>query len=253
MIDLHSHILWGIDDGARDRDESVAIARAAVEDGVVAIAGTPHVRGDYPTTSVEMERRVSDLRELLSLRGIPLEILPGGELAFDIMPELSDEELSHFGLGGNNRVLLVETPYEALPPAFVTAVQRIQSLGFTPLIAHPERNPHVQAHLEHVSRLVQGGALVQVTAASLDGRLGRATRVTAERLLDLGLVHVLASDAHAPDVRQVGLSSARAAVGDPELGRWLTEDVPRAIVDGRELPPRPGSPRRRRFRLRLGR
>jgi protein-tyrosine phosphatase len=107
------------------------------------------------------------------------------------------------------------------------------------VIGHPERNTAVQEDEERLAALVRAGALVQVTAASLDGRLGSRTRACAKRLLDAELVHLLGSDAHSPGLREVGLSRARAAVGDDELARWLTEDVPSAIVENEALPPRP--------------
>ena len=115
------------------------------------------------------------------------------------------------------------------------------------MIAHPERSADVQAHPERLAPIVEGGALVQVTAASVDGRLGRRPRDAAFRLLELGLAHLLASDAHAPSLRQIGMSAATEAVGDPALARWLTVDVPSAIVGGMQIPERPQAPRRRRF------
>ena len=100
-----------------------------------------------------------------------------------------------------------------------------------------------------LARAVSGGALVQVTAASLDGRVGRSAKAAAERLLELELAHVLASDAHTPDIRAVGLTAACDAVGDDDLARWLVEDAPAAILAGDDLPSRPARSRRRRFRM----
>ena len=105
----------------------------------------------------------------------------------------------------------------------------------------------MQARPEQLAPIVEGGALVQLTAASVDGRLGRRPRDAAFRLLELGLAHLLASDAHAPSIRQIGMSSAAEAIGDPALARWLTVEVPAAIVGGEHIPARPLAPRRRRF------
>src|SRR5262245_18238570 len=110
MIDLHSHILPGIDDGARTLDDSLGIARAAVTDGIVAIAGTPHVRDDWPTEPALMEARVAELRNAIEEEGIPLDVVPGGEISIGHLPLLEPEELARFALGGS-RYLLVETPY----------------------------------------------------------------------------------------------------------------------------------------------
>jgi protein-tyrosine phosphatase len=111
MIDLHSHILRGIDDGARSLEDSLEIARAAVADGITLIAGTPHVRDDWPTDAGVMEYRVAELNAELAQARIPLEVRTGGELALEWLARLSIDELRRFGLGGNPRYLLVETPY----------------------------------------------------------------------------------------------------------------------------------------------
>jgi protein-tyrosine phosphatase len=239
VIDLHSHILPGLDDGARDLEEAMEIARSAVADGISVIAATPHVREDYPTTSRAMENGVAHLTAALDRAGIELVLLPGGELALEQFDRLSPDELRRFGLGGNPAYLLVETPYFEWPLSFGDVIFRLAAAGFTPVIAHPERNAVVQHDLEPVAWLVRAGALVQVTAASLDGRLGSRTRACARRLLDAELVHLLGSDAHSPGLREAGLSRAAAAVGDKALARWLTEDVPHAIIAAEPLPARP--------------
>jgi protein-tyrosine phosphatase len=244
VIDLHSHILPGLDDGAEDLDDALEIARAAVADGIIAIAATPHVREDFPTTADAMERGVAKLRAALEREGIDLELLPGGEVSLEQLDRLSHDELRRFGLGGNPTYLLVETPYWDWPPRFGEIVSRVRSFGMTPVIAHPERNPAIQADLAKVASLVDAGALIQVTAASLDGRLGSRTRASARKLVDAGLVHVIGSDAHAAGIREVGLSGARKVIGDDELASWLTESIPEAIVRDEPLPPRP-PPRRR--------
>lgn len=244
MIDLHSHILHGLDDGALDLAESVAMSRAAVADGVRAIAATPHVREDYPTRAEEMEGGVRELRAALAEENIPLDVLPGGEIALEELEQLDEGELRRFGLAGNPSFLLLETPYIGWPLGFGDVVGRLIAGGVTPVIAHPERNAEVKDDPERLANLVRQGALVQVTVASLDGRLGQGVRRCAQRLLELDLVHMLGSDAHSPGVRAIGLSSAHAAVGDPAVGRWLTEDLPDAIVRGRPIPPRPPTAQR---------
>jgi protein-tyrosine phosphatase len=248
VIDLHSHILRGLDDGARNLDESVAMARGAVADGIRAIAATPHVREDYPTSADQMEERVRELRAALAEEAVPLEVLPGGEIAVDELARLDQDELRQFGLAGNPAFLLLETPYIGWPLMFGDVVARLVAAGITPLIAHPERNDEVRDNPERLASLVRQGALAQVTAASVDGRLGQTIRRCAQHLLELELVHVLASDAHGPGVRAIGLSLARSQVGDPALGRWLTEDVPEAIVSGRAVPSGPPAARRSLFR-----
>jgi protein-tyrosine phosphatase len=239
VIDLHSHILAGLDDGARDLADSLALARGAVADGIRAVAATPHVREDYPTTAAAMERGVRELRQALEDEAIPLEVLTGGEIALGELDGLSADERQSFGLGGNPNFLLLETPYVGWPLAFPAIVERLSQNGIVAVIAHPERNREVHEDPGHIARLVELGALVQITAASLDGRLGRPVRRCAEDLLEAELAHLLASDAHGAGVREIGLAAAREAVRDEALGRWLTEDVPAAIVARAPLPPRP--------------
>jgi protein-tyrosine phosphatase len=251
VIDLHSHILPGLDDGARTLDDALEIARAAVSDGITTIAATPHVREDYPTTAAAMEIGVRQLRTALEREAIRLELLPGGEVSLEQLDRLSRDELLRFGLAGNPKYLLIETPYLGWPLPFGEIVSRLCSQDVTPVIAHPERNGAVQEDLEKVAGLVRGGALIQVTAASLDGRLGSRPRACARRLVDAGLVHMVGSDAHAGGIREVGLSGARKALGDPSLARWLMEEVPAAIVSGEELPVRPVTLRRAGLLARL--
>jgi protein-tyrosine phosphatase len=249
VIDLHSHVLPGLDDGAADEDEALAIARAAVADGTRVLAATPHVREDYPTTPDQMESSLRALREALAREEIELTLVSGGELAIEEARRRPPEELRRFGLAGNPRFLLVETPYLDWPTTLEALVRELRAREIVPVIAHPERNRDVQKRPELLARPVEAGALVQLTAGSLDGSLGGSARRCARRLLSLGLAHLLASDGHAPQVRSIGMSSAFGAVGDDALARWLTEGVPGAIVRGEPLPPPPR--RRRSLRARL--
>ena len=238
MIDLHSHILPGLDDGARSLDDSLDIAWAAVEDGITVIAATPHVRDDWPTDVEVMESRVEELRAELERTRVPLEVRPGGEIALEWVTKLSEDQLRRFGLGGNPRYLLIETPYYGWPLDLADRLFSLRSAGFTPVLAHPERNMEVQASPQRLRRLVEAGVLIQVTAASIDGRIGNRPRECARRLIDGGLAHMLASDAHHASVREVGMSASAKAVGGV-LARWLTEDVPQAILADEPIPQRP--------------
>jgi protein-tyrosine phosphatase len=244
VIDLHSHVLPGVDDGAATLDESLAILRAAASDGIERIAATPHVRDDYPTAPEEMERLVAEVAAAAGADGLDIEVLPGGELALDRIPRLDDETLARFGLGGNPRLLLLECPYYGWPLDLGTVVFDLQTRGYTVVLAHPERNPDVQERPELLEPLVAAGLLVQLTSASVDGRLGSRSKQASRRLLERELAHLIASDAHAPQLRAVGMTAAADAVGDDALARWLTEDVPRALLDGASPPERP---KRKRF------
>ncbi len=247
MIDLHSHILPGVDDGARNLDESLGIARACLEDGIEVIAATPHVRDDYPTDAETMERLVGELRQALVAHGIPLDVRKGGEIAIEWLERLPLEELRRFGLAGNPGYLLVEFPYYGWPRSLGERVEELRAQGIAAVVAHPERNAEVQSFPDRLGPLVDAGALVQVTSASLDGRLGSAPQETALTLIELELAHLLASDAHHAGVREAGMAAAIRVVRDERLARWLAADVPRAIVTGAPLPPRPTVRSRRRW------
>ena len=246
MIDLHSHILAGLDDGARTLDESCEMARVAFAEGVSVIAATPHVRDDFPTSAKVMEKAVAELNGELAANDIDVEIVPGGEVHLEWLPTMSKNERRRFTIAQNGRYLLLEVPLVGWPLSLDSQIFALRSAGVTPLLAHPERNSEVQVNPELVERLVRGGARVQVTAASLDGRLGRRASQTCRRLLGLGLVHVLASDAHAPDVRRGNLAQAVDALRDEGLARYLTSEVPAAIVAGEPVPARSVRDRRRR-------
>ena len=235
MIDLHTHVLPGIDDGARSVAESRAIALEAAAHGVTMLAATPHVRDDFPTTAEVMEEGVEAIRADFAEQGIPMEVVHGVEVDIGLLWAIPREELWRLTIAQTGRYLLLELPYRGWPFALEPAVKRLVELGITPLLAHPERNSEVQDQPHRIRGLVEAGSLVQVTAASLDGTRHRAARAAALRLIDLGLVHVLASDTHGPHIRRQGLAEAAASLGDSGLARYLTVDVPRAIVAGEPI------------------
>ncbi len=249
MIDLHSHILPGIDDGARTLEESLEIALAAARDGTSVIAGTPHVRDDYPTAAQTIELSVLELNRALEERGIGLRVVRGAEIALSRLATLDESDLRRFALGGDTRYVLLEFPYFGWSLALEGEIWRLRHLGIIAVLAHPERNGDVQADPRRITPLVEAGALVQLTAASVDGRLGRQTGRCARELIDSGHAHLIASDAHQASVRAVGLGAAAAAVGTPALARWLTREVPGAIIENAPIPERPqgrsAAPRRR--------
>jgi protein-tyrosine phosphatase len=250
VIDLHSHVLPGVDDGAVDLAGSLDILRAAAEDGIAKLAATPHVRDDYPTTAATMERLVEEVSAAARGEGIPVEVLRGGELDIAMIDALDDAELRRFGLGGNPRLLLVEFPYSGWPVDLRERVFQLATRGYEVVLAHPERNANVQEQPERLRPLVEAGVWVQLTAASIDGRLGRRPEACAHALLDARLAHVIASDAHAPAIRAIGMTSAAEAVGDDALAAWLTNHVPAALFAGYAVPSRPEQPRRSRLSLR---
>jgi protein-tyrosine phosphatase len=178
------------------------------------------------------------LAELQAASAGILRVVGGGELDIGEL-ELPPSELQRFALAGNPRYLLVETPYHGWPLDLADRLFQLVAIGITPVLAHPERNFDVQSRPDLLEGVVASGTLVQLTAASVDGSGGRRAKACAAVLLKRELVHLIASDAHAPTVRAIGMSAAARAVGDADLARWLTYDVPRAIVDDSPLPERP--------------
>lgn len=261
MIDLHCHILPGIDDGSDNMAEALELGRALVADGVSTVAATPHLNPNHPAVHVrELADGCRALTAELSRAGVQLAVVPGGEVdilwALDASPE--DLRLATYGQMG--RYLLVETPYGLLTGTFEQIVfDRISAKGLTAVLAHPERSPTFQREPARLAALVEGGVLVQVTAPSLVSRDRRsASRKLALWILEQGLAHGLASDSHGGNTgRPPNLTAARevAATIDPGYADWLCNDAPAAILAGERRPtppPRPASPRRRPWRRRSG-
>ncbi|HEY5143495.1 MAG TPA: CpsB/CapC family capsule biosynthesis tyrosine phosphatase [Solirubrobacteraceae bacterium] len=232
LIDLHCHLLPGVDDGALDVDDSVAMARVAVKEGFEAICATPHIRHDHDVRIAEIAGRVAALGEELERRGIALRVLPGGEVAETVVGALTDAELRALALGGG-RWILLEPRAGPLSDSLDDAAAQLRARGFHALIAHPER--HLAEDLfARLERLVTAGALVQATAAFFE------RPPTAEGMLALarrGLVHVLASDAHSSHGgRPVALGGALDALAGVELLAphldWIAHTAPAAIVAG---------------------
>jgi protein-tyrosine phosphatase len=237
-------VLPAVDDGPADLDGSRAMLEAALAEGIEVLAATPHVRADHPTTPEVMEAGVESVSGLVD----GVRVLPGGELDLERLGQLDDETLRRFGLGGNPRLLLLETPYAGWPISLPQTVFELSVRGFRCVLAHPERNGDVQRNPELLRGAVDAGVAVQLTAASVDGRLGRRAAAASRVLLDAGLAHLLASDAHEASVRAIGMRAAVETLQDRALATWLTEQVPAALLEGAALPPRP-SGGRRRFRL----
>jgi protein-tyrosine phosphatase len=254
VIDLHTHVLAGIDDGPADLAGSVAVAEVAAHGGVRTLVATPHLRADHPgVRPAELSVRARELSDHLRERGLPIEVLPGAEVDLDAAAVLDDADLALATLAGNGTDLLLETPYVWLPDDFEARVLALAGRGFRVTLAHPERSDALTADPDRVGALVERGVLVQLTARSLAAR----PSVTAKLLFERGWAHVLASDAHALDRRppDLGASVRQAAKAFPHARaelEWMVTAAPQAILDGRPLPERPAR-ERRRWWLRLRR
>jgi protein-tyrosine phosphatase len=212
--DLHFHILPGVDDGPADLGESLELARAAVAEGTRTVVATPHVRLDLGITDAwEIHERVHELRWELSSEGIELELRCGGELGDHMVERLGCQELDLLAQGPPGaRWVLVETPFEGVGPGFHQATDELRRRGFGVLIAHPERS--ADATLDDaigLRRELEAGSLAQINAQSLTGDHGHDAQVAAFRLIEDGLVAVVASDAHGL-ARPPALAAARTAL-----------------------------------------
>jgi protein-tyrosine phosphatase len=234
MIDIHSHILPGIDDGASSLEESLAMARIAVDDGIRVMVATPHViTGLYPNTREAILTATEKLQRVLRENDVSLSILPGAEyhLEPDLPKWMARGELLTVNDAG--RYLLVELPAALVPEYTGKVFYELQLQGVTPIIAHPERNIDFAREPGLLHELVSHGALVQITAGSLTGLMGSEAAATARTFLKQGCVHFIASDAHATGDRAPVLSdAAREAVrlaGEEEAQNLLTGNPDRAI------------------------
>jgi protein-tyrosine phosphatase len=239
MIDLHCHVLAGIDDGPETIEGSVALARLAEARGVETIVATPHVSWHYDNDSGTIATRVADANRAVGAAGLALNVLAGAEIAITRGVELDAAELSALALG-DGPWLLVECPFTPVPTGVDMSILELEHRGHRVVLAHPERCPAFQRDPSMLQALVQNGAVTSITAGSLVGRFGSAVRHFALELIDAELVHNVASDAHDAAARQPGMAAELEQAGLGALAEWLTELVPTAILAGREtVPPRP--------------
>ncbi|MFQ5817766.1 MAG: tyrosine-protein phosphatase [Terriglobia bacterium] len=250
MVDIHSHILPGVDDGARTLEEAVGMVQIAADDGTTCIVATPHCNDRYPY-SLEQNRRL--LSELSAAVGTRMGLALGCDF------HLSYENLQAL-LAGNRTYTINQGPYllveftdYAIPPQLADTLHQLRLQGLIPIVTHPERNPLLQRGLGLLGKLIAMGCPVQVTASSLLGRFGSPARQSVEELLRRQMVHLVASDAHDTEHRPPRLSAACADVArnfGRERADALFRDNPRAVVEGNALPyfPEPvARERKRRF------
>lgn len=255
MIDIHCHVLPGIDDGPRDLGESIALARVAEADGTTVLVATPHVSYTHPNDSETVRDGVARVNEALQEEGIAVEVRPGAEVAHQMLGRLDDDELIALTLGGGPNLLL-EAPLAAVGGELEDAVGHVQSLGLGVVLAHPERCPSFHRDPDRLARLVDAGVVTSVTAASFSGGFGGTVRRLTAELAGRGLVHDAASDAHDAKRRPPLLRSALLGASDglPGLAgqiEWLAREVPGALLEGAPLPPAPPPPSARRRGVRL--
>jgi protein-tyrosine phosphatase len=247
MIDLHCHMLPGIDDGAPDLPTALAMARIAVADGIAVTACTPHIYpGLYENDAQGIARAVDALRSALQQEAIGLELTYGADI--QIVPELlvGLRRGTHPTLHGS-RYFLFEPPHHTVPVRFHESIHDTVAAGYVPVITHPERLTWLdEEHYPWFVQAARAGAWIQVTAGALTGRFGRQAQYWGERMLDDGIVHLLATDSHDPHHRPPVLSEGRMVaarwLGEAEAERLVSER-PQAILDDRSPAEVPAAPR----------
>jgi protein-tyrosine phosphatase len=243
LIDLHSHILPGIDDGAPNLETSLAMARMAVENGIKVMAATPHfLPGVYDNESSDVRSRLAALQAALQVAGIPLKLVSGcdAHIRPDFTTCLRDGRILTLN---DTRYVLFEPPHVTLPQRMDDLLHNVVASGFVPILTHPERLRWIEQNYDLVIRLAEQGTLMQITAGSLTGRFGARPQYWAQRMLAEGRVHILATDAHDTKKRPPSMVKAHdiAAV---ELGLDEAKNLvlirPAMILDNEpveKLPP----------------
>jgi protein-tyrosine phosphatase len=232
MIDLHCHILPGIDDGAKNAKESVSMARVAARDGITHIVATPHIRETLHPVNF-LKQYVTKFNKALQKLQVPVEILYGA----DVYAMFSPKEVRRYAIN-NTQYILIEFPYTHIPANASDILFNYKTQTLIPIIPHPERLPSVIRNPETLFSLLSRDVYVQVTADSLTGNFGEQIKECAVYLLQKGAVHFIASDAHSATARRPVLSEAvkvaEKIVGKEEA-RMLVEDNPLAVISGKHI------------------
>jgi protein-tyrosine phosphatase len=243
VIDLHCHVLPGLDDGPETMMDALAMARAAAASGTTIMVATPHIDHHWRVDPADIVGCAAKLREALKQEDIELDVHTGGEIALSRMADLEREELDTLRLGGGP-YLLLECPLSSTAGDFDVLLLKIHERGQPILLAHPERSPLFQREPERLQRLVGAGLLCSITAGSIRGQFGEHVRRFTLDILREGLAHDVASDCHDDLRRPPGLADLLRDA-EPEIpgiagqSDWLTRLAPAAILAGEALPPRP--------------
>ncbi|MCA0756504.1 protein tyrosine phosphatase [Paenibacillus sp. N4] len=235
MIDIHTHILPGLDDGAADFNDTLDMARAACSEGITTIIATPHhANGTYTNLAIDVAKHTLTVNERLRAEGVPVTVAAGQEIRVhdDLLDAWNRKEL--LSLAGSRYVLL-EMPSSRIPKGMEELVHELGILKLKPIIAHPERNAEVVQHPERLAELVEAGAFAQVTTHSLLGGFGRKIEQSAWTLLKKGCIHIVSSDAHHIERRGFRMGEAYAAVERTLGEQWKNYllDNARAVLEDR--------------------
>jgi len=236
MVDIHCHILPGVDDGSKSWEMSLEMCRLAHEDGVQHIVATPHANYEYSYNRGQLNATLQELQTRFG-DGLSFSLGCDFHLSFENL-EAAFANPHNFTISGTD-YMLVELSDYGIPPRILDSLKYLGEKGITPILTHPERNPIMQNDLRRVQEWTEAGSVVQVTASSVTGFWGDAAKKSAMRLLENRCVHVLASDAHDTKRRTPVLSAARAVLTKhfgEEFSTALVEANPKAIVTNQPLP-----------------
>lgn len=240
FVDIHCHLLPAIDDGAKDWEESLAMARLAADDGTTTIIATPHQLGSFgENRGPDIRQRVAELQTRLAAARIPITVLPGADVRIE--PRMIEELLAGevLTLGDHRRHVLLELPHDIYLPVqpIIEELARHDMVG---ILSHPERNEGILRRPEVVPSLVDAGCLLQITAGSICGAFGDDCRQLSEWLLTEGFAHFVATDAHGPRSRRPLLRRAYERVAEltsEQLASELCSDNPAAVAAGQGVRP----------------
>jgi protein-tyrosine phosphatase len=242
MIDIHHHLLWGMDDGASSLETSVAMAKMAAADGITHIVCTPHANGQFAYDPYQITEKIATLQRILDRDSVALKLGYGCDfhMSYENIQEakVNPAKFSINGLG----YLLVEVPDYGLPRGLTEIFYQLQLAGLTPILTHPERNPTLQNDESRIAEWLQRGVLIQVTAGSVLGRMGKHAERMAHQLLEKRWVHFLATDAHNTTSRVPKMQEALDLIArkyEPDYARLLCISNPLAAFMGKPMPPQP--------------
>jgi protein-tyrosine phosphatase len=240
MIDIHSHILPGLDDGPKTLDDALLMCEIAQEDGIKSIVATPHnLNGSYENERARIARETVSLNKALRQRKIDVNVIPGSDTRLDTNLLEMLQEGKVMTINDTGKFLLLELGSFFIAEQVKRQLFELRLRGITPVISHPERNETLMEDLDALREFITMGALTQITAGSITGDFGRAVQKNALRLLGSNMAHVLATDAHNTTSRPPVLSRALRAIsrelGDGEARRMVL-DTPQSIING-TMPP----------------
>ncbi|HTJ31428.1 MAG TPA: CpsB/CapC family capsule biosynthesis tyrosine phosphatase [Acidobacteriaceae bacterium] len=243
MIDIHYHLIYGVDDGSPDLETSLAMAEESIAEGVTAIACTPHASDSHPYQEALNRERMAEIQAAIDARG-PGRLKLGLACDFHLNADNIEDALHNFprySINGKG-YLLVEFSDLAIPPQLTDALQRLKAVGYTPIITHPERNPIIVRHPQMVADWIRMGCLAQVTTSSLYGRFGNSAEAFSNEMLRRNWIHIIATDAHNPEWRPPHMKKAYEYITShtgEETARRLCVTNPQACFEGRKLSPQP--------------